>query len=68
MVSEQENLLKLVQGTVSKTKHEILFSRFGINYNTLPERYRKGSILVREEVGTSHKLALFALLIWLGLS
>lgn len=38
------------QGTVSKTKHEILFSRFGINYNDLAERYKKGSVLVREPV------------------
>ncbi|PAV16487.1 tRNAHis guanylyltransferase [Pyrrhoderma noxium] len=37
-----------LRGTVSSQKHEILFSRFGINYNTLPARYRKGSILVRE--------------------
>lgn len=36
---------------MSKTKHEILFSRFGINYTKLPERFRKGSVLVREEVG-----------------
>lgn len=38
------------QGTVSSQKHEILFSRFGINYNTLPARFRKGSVLVREAV------------------
>ncbi|KAI0342808.1 tRNAHis guanylyltransferase [Trametopsis cervina] len=41
-----------LRGTVSKTKHEILFSRFGINYNTLPERFRKGSVLVRELIDT----------------
>jgi tRNA(His) guanylyltransferase len=35
---------------VSKEKHEVLFSRFQINYNQLDERFRKGSILVREEV------------------
>ncbi|GJE88705.1 tRNAHis guanylyltransferase [Phanerochaete sordida] len=39
-----------LRGTVSKEKHELLFSRFGVNYNTIPERYRKGSVLVREEV------------------
>ncbi|CAL1716157.1 unnamed protein product [Somion occarium] len=32
-----------------KTKHEILFSRFNINYNSLPERFRKGSVLVKED-------------------
>ncbi|CDO74954.1 hypothetical protein BN946_scf184945.g26 [Trametes cinnabarina] len=39
-----------LRGTVSSTKHEILFSRFGINYNELPARFRKGSVLVRTEV------------------
>ena len=42
---------ELVQGTVSAQKHEMLFSRFDINYNELPARFRKGSVLVREEVG-----------------
>ena len=32
------------QGTVSGQKNELLHSRFGINYNSLPERYRKGSV------------------------
>lgn len=41
-----------LQGTVSTQKHEMLFSRFGINYNDLPPRFRKGSVLVREEVCT----------------
>lgn len=35
------------QGTVSKEKNELLFSRFGINYNNLPAYFRKGSILLR---------------------
>ena len=39
-----------LQGTISKEKHEILFSRFQINYNLVDERYRKGSVLVREVV------------------
>ncbi|KAJ3534522.1 hypothetical protein NMY22_g6887 [Coprinellus aureogranulatus] len=38
-----------LRGTFSKDKHEILFSRFNINYNQLDARYRKGSVLVREE-------------------
>ncbi|KAF6764247.1 Thg1 C terminal domain-containing protein [Ephemerocybe angulata] len=38
-----------LRGTFSKDKHEILYSRFKINYNQLDARYRKGSILVREE-------------------
>ncbi|KAG5342368.1 hypothetical protein C0989_002841 [Termitomyces sp. Mn162] len=39
-----------LRGTVSKEKHEILFTRFQINYNQIDERFRKGSVLVREEV------------------
>lgn len=39
----------MVQGTYAKDKHEILFSRFKINYNELDPRFRKGTILVREE-------------------
>ncbi|KAI0685105.1 tRNAHis guanylyltransferase [Cytidiella melzeri] len=33
-----------------RSKHEILFSRFGINYNNVAERYRKGSVLVRGQL------------------
>ncbi|KAF9456567.1 Thg1 C terminal domain-containing protein [Collybia nuda] len=39
-----------LRGTVSKEKHEILFSRFNINYNQLNEQFKKGSVLVREEI------------------
>ena len=38
--------LSLTQGTVSADKNELLFSQFGINYNNLPEIYRKGSVLI----------------------
>ncbi|KIP07646.1 hypothetical protein PHLGIDRAFT_70673 [Phlebiopsis gigantea 11061_1 CR5-6] len=37
-----------LRGTVAKTKQELLFSRYGTNYNSLPERYRKGSVLTAE--------------------
>lgn len=37
-------------GTFSADKNELLFSKFGINYNNLPEMYRKGTILVRKNV------------------
>jgi tRNA(His) 5'-end guanylyltransferase len=37
------------QGTFSSDKHEMLFQRFGINYNALPARYRKGSMVIRVE-------------------
>lgn len=29
------------QGTLSDYKNELLFSQFGLNYSTLPERFRK---------------------------
>lgn len=38
----------LVQGTVSGDKNEILFKRFGINYNNEEEIYKKGSVLYRQ--------------------
>lgn len=38
---------KTLSGTFSKDKHEILFSRFGVNYNGLPAQFRKGSTLIR---------------------
>ncbi|KAK7690965.1 hypothetical protein QCA50_006068 [Cerrena zonata] len=41
---------QILKGTVSKAKQEILFSRFNINYNDTPERFRKGSVQVREEI------------------
>lgn len=38
------------QGTLSSDKNELLFSDFQINYNTLPELYRKGTVLIRSKV------------------
>lgn len=38
----------LVQGTFSSDKNEILFSRFGINYNNEPEIFKKGSVIFRD--------------------
>ncbi|KAL7004125.1 tRNA-His guanylyltransferase [Cystobasidiomycetes sp. EMM_F5] len=38
-----------LSGSVSSQKHEILFSRFGINYNQLDVMFRKGSILMWED-------------------
>lgn len=37
------------QATDAKAKNELLFSKFGINYNQLPPRYRKGSTIVRND-------------------
>lgn len=39
-----------LSGTFSADKNEILFSQFGINYNNLPQMYRKGTILMRKTV------------------
>ena len=35
---------------MSSDKNEILFSEFDINYNNLPQMYRKGSVLVWDKV------------------
>ncbi|KAJ5458413.1 hypothetical protein N7475_009801 [Penicillium sp. IBT 31633x] len=37
-----------LKGTVSADKNEILFKRFGINYNNELEIYKKGSVLYRQ--------------------
>lgn len=37
---------KALEGTLSSDKNEILFSRFGINYDQLEAMYRKGTTLV----------------------
>ncbi|RJE18689.1 tRNAHis guanylyltransferase [Aspergillus sclerotialis] len=37
-----------LQGTVSSDKNEILFSRFGINYNNEEEMFKKGSVVYRQ--------------------
>uniref|UniRef100_A0A093XTR2 tRNA(His) guanylyltransferase n=1 Tax=Talaromyces marneffei PM1 TaxID=1077442 RepID=A0A093XTR2_TALMA len=39
---------KELSGTVSSDKNEILFSRFGINYNNEDEIYKKGSVVYRQ--------------------
>ena len=42
---EAEEALK---GTVASDKNEVLWSRFGINYNSESEMFRKGSVVYRE--------------------
>lgn len=39
---------KHLKGTNSKEKNELLFSRFGINYNNEPQMFRKGSLIIRK--------------------
>lgn len=36
-----------LKGTVSSDKNEILFKRFGVNYNNEDEMFRKGSVVFR---------------------
>lgn len=43
-----EEVLTSLQGTVSSDKNEILFSRYGINYNNEPEMCKKGSVVFRD--------------------
>lgn len=49
-VSKQDAQVAL-KGTSSGDKNELLFSRFGINYNDLPQRFRKGTTLYRARPG-----------------
>ena len=39
---------RALQGTDAKEKNEVLFKRFGINYNEVSSQFRKGSVLVRK--------------------
>ncbi|OTA64222.1 tRNAHis guanylyltransferase [Hypoxylon sp. EC38] len=39
---------KFLSGTLAADKHEILFSKFKINYNNEPEIFKKGSIVYRD--------------------
>ena len=52
-VTEAVMLMNGRKGTNSAQKNQLLFERFGINYNDIPERMRKGSVIVREEVQDS---------------
>jgi tRNA(His) guanylyltransferase len=36
------------KGTFAADKNEILWSKFGINYNKEPEIYKKGSVVFRD--------------------
>jgi len=46
-----------LKGSTAEVKNEMLFSQFGINYNTLPEQFKKGSVVIRqrEKVVVKHK-------------
>jgi tRNA(His) guanylyltransferase len=38
---------KELAGTLARDKNEILFSKFGMNYNNEEEMYKKGTVLFR---------------------
>ena len=42
-----------MQDTCSADKNELLFSKFGINYNKLPQLYRKGTTLIWQSAQTT---------------
>lgn len=67
----KKQLSFLLQGTVASDKNELLFSEFGINYNSLPQLYRKGTVLLwqtKTEMVKVHSpvldLLTFHLLMW----
>lgn len=45
--TEAQSILK---GTQTQEKNELLFQQFGINYNTLPAIFRKGSCIFKKKV------------------
>ncbi|KAM7448358.1 tRNA-histidine guanylyltransferase 1-like [Porites harrisoni] len=45
-----------LNGTASSDKNEILFSEYNINYNNLPQMYRKGSVLLWEKISEEKNL------------
>ncbi|KAI8809783.1 tRNAHis guanylyltransferase-domain-containing protein [Cladochytrium replicatum] len=40
---------RILKDTDSAAKNELLFTQYGINYNSLPALYRKGSVLYRKD-------------------
>uniref|UniRef100_A0A1A9X5H0 tRNA(His) guanylyltransferase n=1 Tax=Glossina brevipalpis TaxID=37001 RepID=A0A1A9X5H0_9MUSC len=53
-LTNQEAEAKL-RGTLSAYKNELLFSKFGINYNNLPAMFRKGTILLKKRVNDTKR-------------
>ncbi|KAK1305863.1 tRNA(His) guanylyltransferase 1 [Acorus calamus] len=47
---------QVLKGTQKQEKNDLLFEKFGINYNTLPAIFRKGSCVYREMVEEVGKL------------
>ncbi|XP_067640696.1 probable tRNA(His) guanylyltransferase isoform X2 [Eurosta solidaginis] len=53
-LSHQEAEAEL-RGTFSADKNELLFTKFGINYNNIPKIFRKGTTLLRKRVKLMEK-------------
>ncbi|KAJ8324592.1 tRNA-His guanylyltransferase [Batrachochytrium dendrobatidis] len=51
--TEAEAILRV---TDAAAKNELLFSRFGINYNTIDPLFRKGSVLFRQKTKSVEKI------------
>ncbi|GAW79369.1 hypothetical protein, conserved [Plasmodium gonderi] len=49
----KDEAYKFLLTTQKKEKNELLFSRFGINYNDLPEIFRRGSIIIRNSAANT---------------
>jgi len=50
----QHEAHEVLKGTVSAEKNEMLFGRFGINYNDEPEIFKKGTVLVAPHFEPQH--------------
>ena len=44
---ENKKAEEMLKGTLSSDKNELMFTKFGINYNKVEPRFRKGSIVMR---------------------
>jgi len=51
----KEEAEEQLKGTLSNQKNELLFSQFGINYNTEPQIFRKGSVILNRLVDRTVK-------------
>ena len=44
----------LLKGTTSAVKNQMLFEKYGKNYNNEPEMFRKGTVMVRPDFSPMH--------------
>lgn len=47
---KEQEAEKILKGTLSADKNEILFSKYSINYNNIEEIYRKGSFVISKDL------------------